>query len=292
MVHHQHQHRRKRTTTPLPPTTILIILVITIAITTTTVVTAQSTTKLYYPNWSGGTNNCLLDCSDDVDPSSSNENCTPRPEYMDTSNNLMKGTLKECCNSYYWWDLNVCLASQEEEESGDGLVNDGGEGGTQVWYADYTNFKCTLQQQNDDITTTATVNNNNETLFDSAENCCIDQFPYLALGMCLSHSNGELIYEGSKMYYVDYTNGRYVRFVCFVTFLGGETYKSHSLTLSCFLHPHTSFSSTSNPASPPFYIVQMRTRLCCILLQHRLQYQQRRRRDMFRNNYRIIYTII
>ena len=222
MVHQeqqQQQHGRKRqrqrsiastmsgcvTTTTLP--IIIIVTIVTSAIMTTA---QQSTTSLYYPNWSGGTNNCLLDCA----PSSPSPNCTPRPEYIDTSNNLMKSTLNECCTSYYWWDLNVCLSSYGNDDS-DNLNGDTNGGGTtEVWYADYTNFKCLLQDTNNNqisITGNINVDDDIET-FDSAETCCVNQFPYLALGMCLSHSNGELVYEGSMNYYVDYTNGRYVLF--------------------------------------------------------------------------------
>ena len=219
MVHHQqqHEHGRKRqrqrgiasTMSGCVTNTLPIITVTIIAITSTVV--AQSTTPLYYPNWSGGTNNCLLDCA----PSSPSPNCTPRPEYIDTSNNLMKSTLNECCTSYYWWDLNVCLSSYGD--TNDNLNGDTNGGQAEVWYADYTNFKCLLHDNTNQVSITGNVNVDDDIeTFDSAEKCCKDQFPYLALGMCLSHSNGELVYEGSMNYYVDYTNGRYVLYIVYV----------------------------------------------------------------------------
>lgn len=257
MVHHHHQqqqqqqHGRKRqrqrilssTTSGSVTTTTLPIIIVVIIATSAIMTTAQSTKPLYYPNWSGGTNTCLLDCA----PSSPSPNCTPRPEYMDTSNNLMKSTLKECCTSYYWWDLNVCLSSYGNTNNNlNGDVN----GGSEVWYADYTNFKCLLQNTNNQVSITGNVNVDNDIeTFTSAEKCCKDQFPYLALGMCLSHSNGELVYKGSEKYYVDYTNGRYVLCSILCKFeeevVGGHSYKSSHYFF--VLHPPSRISTLSLP---------------------------------------------
>ena len=258
MVHHhhhhqqQHEHGRKRQrqrglfstmSSSVTTTTLPIIIVIIIAITSTVSVTAQKSTPSYYPNWSGGTNNCLLDCA----PSSPSPNCTPRPEYMDTSNNLMKSTLKECCTSYYWWDLNVCLSSYGNTNNN---LNGDTNGGSEVWYADYINFKCLLKNNNNQVSITGNVNVDNDIeTFTSAEKCCKDQFPYLALGMCLSHSNGELVYKGSKKFYVDYTNGRYVlcSILCKFEECGWEDIHTSHLTTFLFCTPPSRISTLSLP---------------------------------------------
>mmetsp|Transcript_18714 Transcript_18714/g.40525 ORF Transcript_18714/g.40525 Transcript_18714/m.40525 type:complete len:704 (-) Transcript_18714:151-2262(-) len=121
-------------------------------------------TPLWYPNWSGGTNTCLIDCPAPPAPapSSSSTTCHARPSYM-SHQNLMKYSMEECCDGYYWWDLDFCMG-ESAVLNGMGDAGDGDEGGSVAttaattaavtttvtakyggsyeWYADYTNFRC------------------------------------------------------------------------------------------------------------------------------------------------------
>eukprot|EP00956_Cyclotella_meneghiniana_P002377 scaffold2670_cov79-Cyclotella_meneghiniana.AAC.1 len=75
-------------------------------------VSASVGTGRFYPDWDYGSGTCLEDGNE--------------PTHMVNDASWVLGSLKECCDRYYWWDTNGCM-----KVSGSGL-----------WYADVLNEVC------------------------------------------------------------------------------------------------------------------------------------------------------
>ena len=82
----------------------------------------------FYPNWGGATVACL----DATLP----ENV---PEDYMLSQGLMRENLEQCCEDYYWYNSEGCLAAA-------GVISDDKNDGTKQYYVDYGNGRCVRER--------------------------------------------------------------------------------------------------------------------------------------------------
>ncbi|EED86515.1 predicted protein [Thalassiosira pseudonana CCMP1335] len=108
----------------------------------------SNTATLYYPNWEGSDHVCVNDGE--------------APAYItQAASAFMFEDLKDCCETYYWWNMAKCLGSEANA-------------GSNKYYADYSQSKCVKDCTDSDCG--GLVGGVWDELYDDKAVCCDEKF--------------------------------------------------------------------------------------------------------------------
>lgn len=134
----------------------------------------------FYPAWDG-----TLKCLNDGDI----------PSYMrHNSNQWVYDDIDSCCQRYYGWDYNSCIA-----ESGGNPTNTF----TSKWYVNHADEICQQDCPEDSGGFCGGLVDSWKTLFDSPAECCENRLPWTSTSICEALST-DTTPTGSSKWYVDW----------------------------------------------------------------------------------------
>jgi len=150
--------------------------------------------SVWYPKWETNENTCSNDGH--YEP------------YMKKSN-FVKGTLEECCNTYYSWAFDECMVLGGADQSSASNLD--------YFYVDYYSNSCKqscFKKDGTDTKNCGGIAPKWMQTFKTSEECCINKLFWLDQGTCVADSTKNIVSEedkGSKDWYVDWEMYKCVR---------------------------------------------------------------------------------
>lgn len=123
--------------------------------------------------------------------------------------NFVKGTLEECCNTYYSWAFDECMVLGGADQSSASNLD--------YFYVDYYSNSCKqscLKKDGTDTKNCGGIAPKWMQTFKTSEECCINKLFWLDQGTCVADSTKNIVSEedkGSKDWYVDWEMYKCVR---------------------------------------------------------------------------------